>query len=85
MTETANQEGWIEHVGNDCPVPFGTIVDVKHRDGIESHDQQAWGENNLNGHESEADSRSYASVAFWQQKGMRADIVAYRVVQEAQS
>lgn len=26
-------DGWIEWGGGDCPVPKGTLVDVKHRDG----------------------------------------------------
>jgi hypothetical protein len=26
-------DGWIEWHGGECPVPHGTLVDVKHRDG----------------------------------------------------
>lgn len=38
----AKNEGWIEWGGGECPVPCGTMVDVKHRCGAVSEKQQAW-------------------------------------------
>lgn len=32
---------WIKWDGGDCPVPIGTIVDIKHRDGREYFNESA--------------------------------------------
>lgn len=32
-TTATESDGWIAWAGGECPVPFGTLVDVKHRDG----------------------------------------------------
>lgn len=30
-----SNDGWIEWNGGECPVPKGTLIDVRHRDGEE--------------------------------------------------
>ena len=38
----AKNDGWIKWGGGECPAPCGTMVDVKHRCGAVSENQQAW-------------------------------------------
>jgi hypothetical protein len=57
---------WIEWAGGKCPVPEGTVVDVRHRDGC--------GYLHL-----KAERDTYASGTFWRCDNMGGDIVAYRV------
>lgn len=63
---------WIKWDGGPCPVPTGTIVDVKYRDG-----------GILRAIPASVDIDSFprdASVAFWSNDGQTNDIVAYRLV-----
>lgn len=55
---------WIEWNGSDCPVPEGTLVDVRHRSGMEYSDVQA----NCLG-------RAYT----WEHNDVSSDIIAYRL------
>lgn len=34
---SAKNDGWIEWGGGECPVPTGTLVDVRYRNGEENH------------------------------------------------
>jgi hypothetical protein len=67
----ANNDGWIEWRGGDCPVPDGTLVDIRMRSGEIAlalpANQIAKGRN------------PDASYAFWENEGSSADIVAYRL------
>ena len=62
-------DGWIPWEGGDCPVPNGTVVDVKYRD-----ESVGLG---LPANEYVEDD---ASPAYWRADGMSNDIIAYRVV-----
>lgn len=74
----AKNEGWIEWGGGECPVPCGTAVDVKHRCGAVSENQQAWPK-----HHKESDVMvnplSNAGQAFWRHENSVMDIIAYRL------
>lgn len=59
-------DSWIPWNGGECPVPAGTLVDVKHRDGGEYTSLKA----RKNG---------YASSLHWNNDGMTGDIIAYRI------
>lgn len=76
----AKNDGWIEWGGGECPVPCGTAVDVKHRCGAVSENQQAWPK-----HHKESDvvvnPFSNAGQAFWRHENSVADIIAYRLHQ----
>lgn len=69
-------DGWIPWAGGECPVANGTLVDVRYRSGRENYELPA----------NEIDDRfsNDASYCFWHHDGMGNDIVAYRVVKEAQ-
>lgn len=77
---TAKNEGWIEWGGGECPVPCGTIVDVKHRCGAVSENQQAWPQRHK---ESDVmvNPLSNAGQAFWRHENSVMDIIAYRLHQ----
>lgn len=76
----AKNDGWIEWGGSECPVPCGTMVDVKHRCGAVSENQQAWPK-----HRKKSDVMvnplSNAGQAFWRHENSVMDIVAYRLHQ----
>ena len=74
----AKNEGWIEWGGGECPVPCGTIVDVKHRCGAVSENQQAWPKRHK---ESDVmvNPLSNAGQAFWRHENSVMDIIAYRL------
>jgi hypothetical protein len=76
----AKNDGWIEWGGGECPVPCGTAVDVKHRCGAVSENQQAWPK-----HHKESDvvvnPFSNAGQAFWRHENSVVDIIAYRLHQ----
>lgn len=61
-------DGWIEWSGGKCPVPSGTLVDVKHRGGEVYQNKPALGDNNVR----------------WSHVGSRGDIIAYRLHQPQQ-
>lgn len=56
-------EGWIKWEGGECPVPKGTHVDVRHRDGDVFLNQRA-------------EASDYAED--WTQEDHNGDIIAYR-------
>lgn len=74
----AKDDGWIEWGGGECPVPCGTIVDVKHRCGAVSENQQAWPKRHK---ESDVmvNPLSNAGQAFWRHENSVMDIIAYRL------
>lgn len=76
----AKNDGWIEWCGGECPVPCGTAVDVKHRCGAVSENQQAWSKRHK---ESDVmvNPLSNAGQAFWQHENSVMDIIAYRLHQ----
>jgi hypothetical protein len=65
---------WIEWHGGECPVPDGTLVHVRYRDGEESVILRA----NIHDDENERD----AGYAFWRNDGYSNDIVAYRIIHQ---
>lgn len=76
----AKNDGWIEWSGGECPVTCGTMVDVKHRCGAVSENQQAWPKRHK---ESDAmvNPLSNAGQAFWRHENSSMDIIAYRLHQ----
>ena len=66
---------WIEWNGGKCPVPVGTLVDVKYRDGHIVPTIAA--DVNVPG------AARDASYAYWKHDRQFNDIVAYRVVEPA--
>lgn len=60
----ATPDGWIPWSGGECPVPEGTLIDVKHKDGDIYRNKPAGGEYNVR----------------WTHCGSDGDIVAYRIV-----
>lgn len=74
----AKNDCWIEWGGGECPVPCGTMVDVKHRCGAVSENQQAWPK-----HRKKSDVMvnplSNAGQAFWRHENSVMDIIAYRL------
>jgi len=71
-TEPKQDGDWIEWGGGDCPVPEGTIVDVRYRNGRERFDLPAM--------EQCAGCDDDASDDYWHDDDQYNDIVAYRVV-----
>ena len=67
----AKNDGWIEWGGGECPVPYGTMVDVKYRDGLIKKGLQALIVN----------SGRSASRLFWAKDNIPTDIIAYRLHQ----
>lgn len=76
----AKNEGWIEWGGGECPVPCGTTVDVKHRCGAVSENQQAWPKRHKESHIM-VNPLSNAGQAFWRHENSVMDIIAYRLHQ----
>lgn len=76
----AKNDGWVDWGGGECQVPCGTAVDVKHRCGAVSENQQAWTK-----HHKESDvvvnPFSNAGQAFWRHENSVMDIIAYRLHQ----
>ncbi|WAX16321.1 hypothetical protein KP591P3_00003 [Klebsiella phage KP591P3] len=66
----AKNDGWIEWGGGECPVPRGTLVDVRYRDGEELFSLPA---------DDLAPSSRDASFAFWRDSAQDNDIIAYRL------
>lgn len=69
-----NDEGWIEWLGGECPVPMGTLVDVKYRDGGEASCVPA--------------GKFVSGGRFaveWDHSGVNGDIVAYRLALDSTS
>lgn len=75
---SAKNDGWIEWGGGECPLPCGTAVDVKHRCGAVSENQQAWPKRHK---ESDVivNPLSNAGQAFWRHENSVMDIIAYRL------
>lgn len=76
----AKNDGWIEWGGGECPVPCGTTVDVKHRCGAVSENQQAWPKRHKESHIM-VNPLSNAGQAFWRHENSVMDIIAYRLHQ----
>lgn len=74
-THQPMSDGWIDWHGGECPVPDGTIVDVKWRNGTIHENQQAWED----GYYPSCEACSYAGFAFWRHEPQENDIIAYRV------
>lgn len=66
----AKNDGWIDWGGGECPVPTGTLVDVRYRDGEELFSLPA---------DDLAPSGRDASFAFWRDSAQDNDIIAYRL------
>lgn len=81
---SAKNDGWIEWGGGECPVPCGTIVDVKHRCGAVSENQQAWPKGHKESHIM-VNPLSNAGQAFWRHENSVMDIIAYRLYQATKS
>lgn len=58
-----NKDGWIRHRGGKCPVPKGTLIDVRHRDSCIYEGVDALGTNNW----------------VWDHSNGDGDIMAYRI------
>lgn len=70
--EKMNNPKWIRHRGGKCPVPCGTKVETRHRDG-----------NTCSPHFHTQNSRSeVAANAVWKHQGDRMDIMAYRIIEQ---
>lgn len=72
--DDVNVDSWIYHTGGWCPVPDGTLVDVKYRDGSVLHGLPA----NI-----DLPGVSYtrdAGSQFWINDNQENDIIAYRIV-----
>lgn len=70
-------EGWIEWNGGECPVPVGTRVDVKHRDGDEGFNRPA-------GQLSDGVGTGRAIAYDWTHDNSGGDIISYRLHQSKQ-
>jgi hypothetical protein len=68
VSEQPDTDGWISNAGKEQPVPYGTIVDVRHRDGSVFFNQRAGG------------SEGYAINFLFTRPKNDGDIIAYRVV-----
>lgn len=64
---------WIPWPGGSCPVPNGTLVDVKFADGSIHRAQEAHGEPRQTNRTGSKAWRSY-----WQHNGIPREIAAYR-------
>lgn len=56
---------WIPHYGGQCPVPVGTKVDIRYRDGEEIQGAVA--------------GKDLATQSYWDRNGLSMDIMAYRL------
>lgn len=70
LEDATSEKLWIPHEGGVCPVPDGTLLDVKWRSGSIKKAVVAT---------SSMHSYSDASGAFWRHDGINGDIVAYRL------
>lgn len=70
----ADGDGWIEWKGGDCPVPTGTMVEVRYRD------QEAIPSFIGPANENVDPTMFDAGPAFWRHNEWQCDIVAYRLV-----
>lgn len=73
----AKNDGWIEWGGGECPVEKGTLVDIRIRNGKESHGVRA--------NESTNGVTPDASYAFWRKDENGGDIIAYRLHRDINS
>ena len=71
----ADADGWIPWSGGECPVPTGTVVDVKYRNGSIGVSLPA----NISHYFVNAD----AGFPFWVAHGLSKDIIAYRIAKGA--
>ena len=71
----AKNEGWIEWGGGECPVPRGTLVDVRYRNGEENHHVGA----GLSF--CDTGSNPDLSAEYWSKDDTSSDIIAYRLHQ----
>lgn len=71
----AKNDGWIEWGGGDCPVPRGTLVDVRYRNGEENHHVGA----GLSF--CDAGSNPDLNAEDWSKDDASLDIIAYRLHQ----
>lgn len=69
----AKNDGWIEWGGGGCPVPQGTIVDVRYRCGKENHHVKA----GIFGDDSGSDPEHHAG--HWGGYNSQWDIISYRL------
>lgn len=70
---------WIEWGGGECPVPPGTIVDVRYRSGQVEKSACAWGWGSCPG---TSEASSAAGAAFWENDSIENDITAYLIIPE---
>ena len=61
---------WIDWPGGECPVPDGTLVDVRFRDGTTHDEQPAYNQFGI--------ASTVADAPFWRNDDSGADIIAYR-------
>lgn len=71
---SADADGWIKWHGGECPVPEGTLVDVKHRDGDFGYKCEA-------GTRTKHGGGGSALAHRWAHTGGIGDIIAYRLHQ----
>jgi hypothetical protein len=71
----AKNDGWIEWGGGECPVPRGTLVDVRYRNGEENHHIGAGIFFDDTG------SNPDINAEDWNNDGSPLDIIAYRLHQ----
>lgn len=71
QSPAADTDGWIEWAGGECPVPEGTLVDVKHRDGDFGYECLAGTQESM--------SEGVALAYRWSHAGTCGDIIAYRL------
>lgn len=71
----AKNDGWIEWGGGECPVPRGTLVDVRYRNGKENHHVGA----GLSF--CDTGSNPDMNAEDWSKDGTSSDIIAYRLHQ----
>lgn len=69
----AKNEGWIEWGGGECPVPTGTLVDVRYRNGEENHHIGAGISFDDTG------SNPDRNAEDWNNDGSPFDIISYRL------
>jgi hypothetical protein len=77
---------YIDWNGGECPVPNGTLVDIKLRGGKVFERQMAWGSTDDDSRPEETYAfDNNAGSAYWHHTGGVFDIVAYRLHGEDQS
>lgn len=73
--EKMNKPKWIRHRGGKCPVPYGTKVETRHRDGY-TCSPHFYTQN------ASSSSSDAGMNLVWSHKGDKMDIMAYRVIEE---